>query len=170
MMRRLALLWILPLFLGGCGYHFSGEVNNLPPEIRSLYIELFANRTAEPYLENFITNQVIEEFARSRNLHLTEDRTSADAVLSGTVSEYSTAPVSYGRDDEITEYRSAMGIDAVLYRASDGKALWKGNLSWTEEYPSNDDKTVQEDNEGAAIGVIVERLAEDLYFRIVDNF
>jgi len=169
-MRRLILLWMLPFFLGGCGYHFSGEVSSLPPEIRSLYIELFANRTAEPYLENFITNQVVEEFARSRNLHLTEDRNSADAVLSGTVSRYSTSPVSFGRDDEITEYRSAMTVDTVLYRSSDGKALWKGNLSWTEEYPSNDDKAVQEDNEAAAIVVIVERLAEDLYFRIADNF
>lgn len=169
-MRRLILVWMLPFFLGGCGYHFSGQANNLPPEIRSLYIELFANRTTEPFLENLITNQVTEEFARSRSLHLTEDRTPSDAVLSGTVSAYSTSPISFGRNDEITEYRSDMTVDAVLFRTSDGKTLWKGNLSWTEEYPSNDDKAVQEDNEAEAIEVIAERLAEELYFRIVDNF
>lgn len=169
-MRRLILLWVLPFFLGGCGYHFSGQENNLPPEIRSLYIELFANRTTEPFLENLITNQATEEFARSRSLHLTEDLTRSDAVLSGTVSAYSTYPISFGRNDEITEYRSDMTLDAVLYRTSDGKVLWKGNLSWTEEYPSNDDKAAQEDNEDEAIEVIVERLAEELYFRIVDNF
>jgi len=168
--RRLILLWMLPFFLCGCGYHLSGDVNNLPPEIRSHYIELFNNRTAEPYLENLITREVTKEFARTRSLHIAEDRKRADAVLSGTVSAYKTVPVSYGTKDEITEYRSVMSIDAVLYRASDGKTLWKGTLSWTEEYPSNDDKAVQEDNETAAIGVIVNRLADNLYFGIAENF
>jgi len=169
-MRRLLLFWVFPFFLCGCGYHLSGDVDNLPPEIRSLYIELFANRTAEPFLENLITREVTREFARSRNLQITEDRTRADAILSGTVSAYSTSPVSFGIDDEITEYRSAMAVGAVLYRAADGKTLWKGSLSWTEEYPSNDDKAVQEDNEAEAIKVIIERQAEELYFRIADNF
>jgi outer membrane lipopolysaccharide assembly protein LptE/RlpB len=169
-MRRLILFWVLPFFLCGCGYHLSGDVNNLPPEIRSLYIELFANRTAEPFLENLITKEVTREFARTRSLHITEDRTRADAVLSGTVTAYSTSPVSFGLNDEITEYRSTMAVDAVLYRASDGKTLWKGSLSWTEEYPSNDDKAVQEDNEAEAIKVIVDRLAENLYRSRADNF
>jgi outer membrane lipopolysaccharide assembly protein LptE/RlpB len=169
-MRRLILFWVLPFFLCGCGYHLSGDVNNLPPEIRTLSIELFAKRAAEPVLVNLITKEVTREFARTRSLHITEDRTRADAVLSGTVTAYSTSPVSFGLDDEITEYRSAMAVDAVLYRASDGKTLWKGSLSWTEEYPSNDDKAVQEDNEAEAIDVIIERQAEELYFRIVDNF
>jgi outer membrane lipopolysaccharide assembly protein LptE/RlpB len=169
-MRRLIFLCLLPLLLCGCGYHITGQASNLPPEIRSVYIELFANRTAEPYLENILTNEVIKEFARDRNLHIPEDRHAADAVINGTVSAYSTLPVSYGVDDEITEYRSVMDIDVVLYRASDGKTLWKGRHSWSEEYPSNDDKAVQEDNEAEAIRVIVERLADELTFGIADNF
>jgi outer membrane lipopolysaccharide assembly protein LptE/RlpB len=170
MRRRLPLLLVILSLLAGCGYHPPGRGGNLPAEVRTLHIELFANRTAEPFVENGITDLVTDEFARSRYLRLSEDKERADAVLSGAVSAYSTVPISYDRNDEITEYRSALTITATLRRAADGKVLWKGDLSWDEEYPSSDDKAVQEDNEAEAILLISDRLAEELYFRIVDNF
>lgn len=169
-MIRLFLCLALLTPLWGCGYHIPGRASSLPPEVQTLYVELFTNRTVEPFLENRLTDLVTEEFARRSVLRLTEDRERADAVLSGSVTTYATAPVSYGRDDEITEYRSSLTLSAMLRRRSDGKALWKGDLSWTEEYPSSDDKSAQEDNEEAAITEISARLAEELYFRIVDNF
>lgn len=170
MRRPLPLLLVILFLLTGCGYHLSGRGNNLPPEVQTLYIELFANRTAEPYLENRIADLVTDEFARNRDLALREDKEQADAVLSGAISTYTTVPISYDSNDEITEYRSALTIAATLRRTSDGKVLWKGDLSWDEEYPSSDDKAVQEDNEAEAILQISERLAEELYFLIVDNF
>lgn len=170
MIRRLLPLVALLSLLGGCGYHLPGRGNNLPPDVQTLYVEIFANRTTEPFLENRITDLVTQEFARRRSLRLIEDAARADAVLSGTVASYASSSISYGSDDEVTEYRSSMVISAHLRRSADGKTLWKGTLSWTEEYPSSDDKTVQEDNEAAAIEEISARLAEELYFRIVDNF
>lgn len=169
MNRLLLLSAMLLLLLTGCGYRFAGQVNNLPDDVRTLYVELFVNRTFEPYLENRLTDQVVEEFARHRTLR-TVERKKADASLSGIIKSYVTGPVSYDRDDEITEYRSKLTLLATVRRTDTGKVLWKGALSWTEEYPASDDKIVQEDNEAAAIGVIVDRLAEELHFRVVENF
>jgi len=169
-MRRLLLLVPAALCLFACGYHFPGSASNLPPDVRSLHVELFTNRTVEPFLENRITSNVIDWFARKGPLHLVEDRSRADALLTGVVTGYSSEPISYNADDAITEYRSKMTIAATLRQSSDDRVLWKGSLNWTEEYPANRDKAVQEDNEAAAIDVIAARLAQELYFRITENF
>jgi hypothetical protein len=86
------------------------------------------------------------------------------------VTAYSTSPISYDRNDVITEYRSTMTIAVTLRQTADDRILWKGSIDWSEEYPANLDKGVQEDNEAAAIAVIVDQLAQELYFRIMENF
>jgi outer membrane lipopolysaccharide assembly protein LptE/RlpB len=168
-MRTFSLLLAALLLLGGCGYHFPGRSSSLPSDVQSLYIELFSNRTAEPFLENIITDSMAR-IARNRHLRVVEKRDIADAVLSGVVTAYSTSPISYDRNDVITEYRSTMTIAVTLRQTADDRILWKGSIDWSEEYPANLDKGVQEDNEAAAIAVIVDQLAQELYFRIMENF
>jgi len=169
-MRRLCLLLPVLLCLFACGYHFPGNGSNLPPEVRTLCVELFTNRTVEPFLENRVTLNVVDWFARKGRMHLVEDRGRADVVLSGSVIDYRSDSISYDSNDMITEYRSRMTVAATLRQTTDDRVLWKGTLSWSEEYPASLDKGVQEDNEAAAIAVIAERLAQELYFRITENF
>lgn len=169
-MKRISLLFTAVLLLGGCGYHLPERGNTLPPEVRTVYVELFTNRTYEPYLENYVTEAIVDWFAGKPELSLTEDRSRADAVLSGTVTTYTTKPISYDRNDVITEYRSAMTIAATLRQSPSDRVLWKGSVDWSEEYPTSLDKGVQEDNETAAIAVISERIARELFYRVMDNF
>jgi outer membrane lipopolysaccharide assembly protein LptE/RlpB len=168
-MRGLGLLFAA-LLLGGCGYHLPGRGAGLPAEVQTLYIELFSNRTTEPFLENRITDRVTDRFARKRSLRLVEKRDRADAILTGVVTSYLTTPISYDRRDVITEYRSTMTIAVTLRQTADDRVLWKGSVDWSEEYPASLDKSVQEDNEAAAIAGIVDRLSQELYFRIMENF
>ncbi len=63
-----------------------------------------------------------------------------------------------------------MSVNALLRRSSDDRVLWKGVVSWTQAYPAGDEKNIQEDNEAAAIALISRRLAEELYFRLNDDF
>jgi outer membrane lipopolysaccharide assembly protein LptE/RlpB len=168
-MRGLGLLFAA-LLLGGCGYHLPGRGAGLPAEVQTLYIELFSNRTTEPFLENRITDRVTDRFARKRSLRLVEKRDRADAILTGVVTSYLTTPISYDRRDVITEYRSTMTIAVTLRQTADDRVLWKGSVDWSEEYPASLDKSAQEDNEAAAIVGIVDRLSQELYFRIMENF
>ena len=43
-------------------------------------------------------------------------------------------------------------------------------MSWNEEYPGGLDKGKQEDDKQMAIRQISDRLAEEFYFRLTDNF
>jgi outer membrane lipopolysaccharide assembly protein LptE/RlpB len=97
-------------------------------------------------------------------------RKDAEAILSGSVSSYNRKAVSYDRTDTISEYRSTMTVMASLRRVADGKILWKDNVVWSEESMNSNDRSVQEDYETIAIQEITERLAEQLYNRLQENF
>lgn len=166
--------WILGLvalvLASGCGYRPLGQGAGPPAGIESIYIPLFVNRSFEPFLENELTRDVVEEFSRRQGLRVIEDATRADARLEGEVLAFGAHAVSFGPQDRITQYRAAITIGAVLRRSDTGMVLWQGQLSRSQLYPVVEDKSVQEDNEQAAIRVISRRLAEDLYMRLHDQF
>ncbi len=168
-MRFLVLLAIM-LCLAGCGYHFPGQSGSLPGGVEKLYIPLFGNRTAEPQLEYQVTSQVSEVFSRNSHISQKETPGHAEAILEGTVRGYKTRALSYDSQDDIGEYRSTMILDVQLRLAETDELLWDGTVSWSAEYSSADDKSVQEDLEQQAIDEITLRLAEELLYQLLDDF
>ena len=110
-MRILSLL--LLLLLVGCGYHSPGNSDNwVGDESRLLYVQLFENRTVEPYLDNYITDAVVAELSRSRLLELTENPDLADVRLVGEVKDFDSKARSYSSSDDITAYTATMTATA----------------------------------------------------------
>ncbi len=169
MMKSLAVI-ILLLGLLGCGYHFPGKGGSLPGEVEKLYIPLFVNRTAEPQLETLLSNDVSEVFGRNGNISLVDEQKQAEAILEGVITSYSTRAISYDKNDDISEYRATLVVDAKLSQVADGRLLWQGTVVWDDEYPAADDKNVQEDLEREAIEEISLRIAEELLSRLLDDF
>lgn len=165
-------LWVALILLPlcACGYHLQGQGNALPDDIRSVRIELFKNGTKEPFIDNRVTNEVVSKFARAGVLEVVENPDFADAVLSGRVIAYSSSALSYDERDRIVEYRSKMNVEATLRRRDTGRVLWKGTVSWTEEYPTDATLAVREDNEARAIEVLSRRIAEQLHSRVLEAF
>ncbi|MCK4690258.1 MAG: molecular chaperone, partial [Desulfuromonadales bacterium] len=93
-----------------------------------------------------------------------------EAVLEGVISSYRTRAYSYDKNDDISEYRSTMVVNAKFRQVEDGRLLWQGQVSWDDEYPAADDKSLQEDFEQEAIEEISLRLAEELFYRLLDDF
>lgn len=170
MSRLLILLVLLSLLLPGCGYRLQGRTDALPGNVRNLYVELFRNDSYKPFLENALTNAVVGRFARHDRLEIVEQHARAEGILSGRIVGYSRSALSYDRDDRIAEYRSKITVNAVLRRADNGEVLWKGNVSWQEDYTASSDKALQDDREQAAIQVVSQRVADELFSRLIDNF
>ena len=169
-MMRLILFLLVGFSLCGCGYHFAGETDQLPGGIRNLYVELFDNQTREAFLENQVTNRVIEKFARTGKIDIVEDPGKADGILSGVISSYGRDAVAYDQGDSIVEYRSRIGCTAELRKAGDRSVLWKGTVFWDQEYSSSDDRGAEEDAEAFAQEAVAKRLADELYSRMTENF
>jgi outer membrane lipopolysaccharide assembly protein LptE/RlpB len=160
----------LIFLLIGCGYHFPGQGNILPGGGRTIYIPLFVNRTAEPQLENRLSSDVSEVFARNGRISQVESQQLADTVLEGIITSYESRALSYDRNDDISEYRATMTVEVKLRQVSDGRLLWQGTVSWNEDYIAANDKALQQDLEQEAIEEITRRLAEELFYRVLDDF
>ncbi len=154
----------------GCGYHFPGQSGALPEGVEKLYIPLFINKTAEPQLESKMTSRVSEVFSRNSKISQVEKPISAEAVLLGTVRDYTTRALSYNSADNIGEYRSTMVVDVVLQQVETERPLWQGTISWSTEYSASEDKNLQEDLERQAIDEITLRLAEEILYQLLDDF
>lgn len=171
MKLRLLILLSLLMLLSGCGYHTPGtETTWVGKDGETLHVALFANRTAEPYLDNYVTEMVVRQLSRSRRLELTEDRQAADLVLEGVVSRFAAQASSFGSDDRIEDYKVTLDVQVRLLDNASAEVLWQEALSRSEHYQASVNKNQQLEEQAQAARLAAARLAEDLHARFYDAF
>ena len=171
MIRLKSILCCLCFLLASCGYQFSGSGIALPEGVNKVRIELFVNRTKEPYLDTIITDSMTYRILRQHNVEIVEDISKADAVLSGSVIRYSVAASAYDALDAIQSYRVTMKVEAMLRRVSDDKIVWQGETVRFQDFVSSGiDLSAQEGFESAARKEVAERIAEDLSWQMASGF
>lgn len=171
MMRILA--WLAPLlFLSACGgYHFTGTGGSLPGDVKVLYVDVLDNKTSEPRLGQILTNQVRTVLSRNSLIELTEQRDEADGVLRGEITRYSSGAVAYDKNDDISRYRASLTLDVELVNTlPENEILWEKTLTRSHDYVADNDKLTQEDLEEAAVEKLSQRLSEDLYDQLFNDF
>ena len=79
---RVAILSLL--FFSACGYGFTGG-RELPEGAKTVFIKIFENTTSEIGVENFVTNDLINEFTQHHRELLVNDIRNADSILTGRI-------------------------------------------------------------------------------------
>ena len=132
---RIIPLFVLLISISGCGYT-TGSL--LPPHIKNIYIESFANKisitdevserriykTYRPRLEVDITQAIIDKFIFDGHLRVTQ-KENADIILKGELVDFKREPTKYGFDDNIEQYRLAIIVDLSLKDAENGEITWQ---------------------------------------------
>jgi hypothetical protein len=118
--RRLGTSLALVAALSGCGYSLSG---NLPPDIRTVAVPVFKNRTLLPGLENVLTPAVARAFANSGRLRLVS-LAEADSVFEAEVLSYQLQSTAFSAQENVTEYRVVVTLN-VHFRERGGRTLWR---------------------------------------------
>jgi len=163
-------------FLGGCGYHLTSEAQT--PSLtagKTVAIPMWRSKSYRPNLEAVLTGSVVDEFAlRSGGKVMAED--AAELLLTGTIINYVTVPVSYTAADQVREYRAVMTVEAALAEKRSQKVLWKGVLSVSQDYQAINDPNLpsrialQQNSEDAALREICRKLAQQLFQKMSENF
>ncbi len=111
----------------GCGYHLVGTSTYLPPELKTLYVAPFENRTDWADLDQRLSDAVSQEWVRRRRFELVDQAKGADLILRGVVVSVSVAPVTFDEQGRATEYQMTMTASTGLYdnRGSEPKLLWE---------------------------------------------
>lgn len=165
------LLILLTLLVAGCGYHVPGTSDSwVGGDARIVYVRLFENMTAEPYLDNYMTDALIEELSRSRLFELTENRDAAEVLIGGTVDDFQSDAVSYSSSDRITDYRATMAVTVRLQNNGGGQVMWQDKLRRSEDYSAAVNKNLQLEGERLAARQVAKRLAEDIRAQLYNNF
>jgi len=133
-----ALALLLPFLFSGCAGYRLGTM--LPPNIRTIHISTFENKSSEPLVENEVAAAAAEEFQRDGTLEVLYADT-ADVTLTGTVSSYELEPLRYETDNQkvTSEYRLWLQADVVFTRNSDHSVLFKQTIRGKTEFPAGGD-------------------------------
>jgi outer membrane lipopolysaccharide assembly protein LptE/RlpB len=164
------LLIVLSALFSGCGYHsIAQDSQERFGEAATVSIPIFSNKTYKPNLENILLNDLIGEFAKRKGLRVVSSEVS-DYTLSGELLSYGKSAIAYTGYDIVKEYKATIIISATLRKNSNQKVIWRGQLSWSQDLPASSDIAIQQNSEDAAIQVICQRLAQQLYLKINEDF
>jgi outer membrane lipopolysaccharide assembly protein LptE/RlpB len=142
------IIWIALLL--GCGYHMVGKETHVPPELTSVAIPTFVNKTYEPGIEVPFTQAFLREFILDRRVKVL-DRAEADSVLEGVIKYFNIASVSYDQSGYVSEYQTTVVIDLTLKKGS-GEIIWKmEDLSETNWFRASSSGVLSEANKAAAV-------------------
>jgi outer membrane lipopolysaccharide assembly protein LptE/RlpB len=154
------------LFAAGCGYHTAGHANLLPPDMRTLAVPAFVNKTQTYKIEQTLTAAVVQEFTTRTKYQITGDPSSADATLLGTVLTTNTTPLTY---DSTTGRASSVQVIVsmkVVLTDRAGRVLYQNpSYVFREQYQVSQDLTSFFEEDSPAF----QRLSRDFARTLVSN-
>src|SRR5439155_12746588 len=107
-----------------CGYRLSGRNRFLPPDLRRIAIPVFQNETRRADIEQRITESLLDEFIKRGGYATQPQREGADAILEGTVTGYSSSPVTLSRTGKAERLEVVVQARVRLTDLRDGRVLW----------------------------------------------
>ena len=175
-MRRdplpLVATMVILLLTTACGYHTSGASVRLPSDLHTIYVPTIVNNSQSYRIGQTLTEAVVRELRTRTNYRVvTENDGSADATLSGNITNVFFAPLTY----DPTTGRTAssifvLGLSAVL-KGKDGKVLWSNpNFLYREQYEESIDARTFFEEAGPAVQRIANSFAKTLVSDVVEAF
>jgi hypothetical protein len=112
----------MALGLTGCAGYRLGTM--LPPDIQSVAVPTFVNRTTEPLLESETTRATIREFQQDGSLRVAPE-SEADAILLVELVDFSLFPIRFDEDrtTQANEYRLTITASILMTRSDTGEVV-----------------------------------------------
>jgi hypothetical protein len=166
---RLVLLAWAAAACFSCGYHFQQQAR-LPGDAKSLYVDIFENRTNQAGLETTVTNAVVFEFIKRGETDMVKEPSQADLIMKGVIRSVEIRTVATRNKDAAGERQVNIVLDVRLVQQN-GNVVWTANgLRDGDAYVVGADKFLNEDRQRAVLAVVSTRIAERIYNRFTDNF
>ncbi len=164
----LIVFWVV---LFGCGYSLRGRPPGFSPAWRTIYVEIFQNRTSETRAGVWLSEALRRRFARSGFVKLVDSPEKADLVLSGEIKRLTIGGISYDVYTETLQRRVSVRVAARM-RSREGRLIWQNeNLSRYENYPVEGTASgLLDPGREAALRKLAEDLAEIIYHQITASF
>ena len=144
---------VLGILAAGCApYSFSGGRTAL---VKSLNIAVFENDTAEFGLAEKLTAGIIDGFVEDNQVQVL-DAGSAEALLTGRITNYQRKAYTFDENDQVSEYIVEIYVSAELTRRDGSGAVWsQPGIRGFGVYAAEADETTGQE-------LAIERITEDI--------
>jgi len=115
-------LVVAALLAGGCGYSLR---SSLPAHIKTVHVPVLRNQTQEPGIEDFVTQALTEAVVTSGRVRIAPSAGQADALLEGSIVEYSVTSLAFDRNANVTQYRLRIALSLTFRDRVKGQVLWR---------------------------------------------
>jgi outer membrane lipopolysaccharide assembly protein LptE/RlpB len=168
----LTSVFCLLLSVLACGYHVAGTGDRLPPEVKTIAVPIFVNKSPRYRIEQTISKAVTREFIERTSYRITPDPREADAVLEGTVKDVRAGVVTF---DLNTGRASTMQIQVTaevrLVNLHTHKNLFaNSNYIFREQYQISPSESGLFEEDQPALERLSRDLARTLVTAILENF
>ncbi len=127
---------LIVLLLAGCGYHLEGSSERIDPTLRTVFVDVFTNRTSEAHAENIIRTAFISRFVQEGRFKLARSRGEADVICRGAVRNLQASPLSYKATNLAAEDRLTVTLEIFFEERESGRTLWSDRaFIATGDYP-----------------------------------
>jgi hypothetical protein len=160
--RALVAVWFGNIV--GC-YSFTGS--SVPLHLRTIAIPLFDDQSGsgEPNLREVLTNKLIERFRQDNSLEIA-DRTTADAILEGTIEIAATKPLVVTAGETVSKNRFTLEVKVMYQDMKLKKKIYEKKFSQIGDYD------IGSGVEGRQRGIdaAIEKIADDILLETVSGW
>ena len=169
---KTAGLVVAAVVLGSCGYHVAGHSDLLPAALQTIAVPAFANATTRYKLTERLPAAISREFIARTRYRIVPDAGAADAVLRGSVLNYTSFPTVF---DPTTGRASSVDLrvylQVSLVERVSGKVLFsRPALEVRERYEISADPGAYFEESDAALNRVSQQVARELVTSILENF
>jgi outer membrane lipopolysaccharide assembly protein LptE/RlpB len=170
--RPAALLLLATLASTGCGYHISGQGDAMPKTMKILAVPPLRNTTPQPRLATLLTADITREFISRTRYTIVSDPLQADAMLTGTVTNYVSYPTILDPvSGRATGVELIVTMQLTLTDRHTNKVLFnKVGAEFRERYEVALDPQQYFDESGPAIQRVSRDVARTVVSTVLESF
>ncbi|WP_321474367.1 LptE family protein [uncultured Paludibaculum sp.] len=169
---RFAALVLAAFSLVGCGYHVGGHGDMLPSTLRTIAIPAFGNNTTRYKLTEQLPGAIGREFISRTRYQVVTNLDTADAVLSGAVVNFYTAPTIFDqKTGRAAGIQVSVFMNISLKERKTGKVLYsRENMEVRQRYEVATDQLQYFDESTVALQRLSQEVARQVVSSVLEAF
>jgi outer membrane lipopolysaccharide assembly protein LptE/RlpB len=155
-----------------CGYRVAGTATRLPPDIKTIAIPVFTNKSTRFRIEQKVAAAVTREFIDRTTFRVTPDPAGADAELKGTINSVHSGVLTFDPNTgRATTFQIQVTADVELIDLHTRKVVFSNpNYTFREQYQVSQSATALFEEDEPALERLSRDFAHTLVTDIVENF
>jgi outer membrane lipopolysaccharide assembly protein LptE/RlpB len=155
-----------------CGYRVAGTASRLPPDIKTIAIPEFTNKSTRFRIEQKVSAAVTREFIERTSFRVTPDPAGADAELKGTINSVRSGVLTFDPNTgRATTFEIQVTASVELVDLHTKKVVFSNpNYIFREEYQVSQSTSALYEESEPALDRLSRDFARTLVTDILENF